>query len=384
MGKTKDESSFSVLDALSGQLSNPFPQATLDDDSAIDLDNPVAVIHNNATDDDNLPLDDETNNIDPGTNPEDKNPEDQKPIKDDDTKQKDDNHDDDFSGPVDGEEEQVGLFFDAFNESLGWQASDSKPKTIEELINYMGEVVENSKSDYASDEVREINEFISNGGKLEDYLKINSEMSDYNNLDLEDTFTQKKVVSEFLSAQGLSKEAIAKRVNRYEDAGMLEDEAKDAVDYLKEFKEKEKAEVLKQQEQFRIQEEQKQEKFYKDVTTSIDSLSSIAGMNIPASDKAMLKDYLFKTDANGQSQYEKDFSQNLVKNLLESAYFTMKGDALVKSANKKGETNAINKFRQKIKSSSTSGRSSHEIDNSSAKPIWSAVADTFGSANITI
>lgn len=373
MKTNNDGSPFSMLDALNGELQNPLQQEH-DENAIVDLDNPVAVIHPSNTDD----VDDDIDPLNGGEPVPGKDPED-KPAATEPTQDIEPNQDID-----DGESKQVELFFDAFSESFGWQASDKKPKTIEELIDYMGEEIAQSGSNYASNEVREINEYVANGGNLEDYFNVISSMTDYNNLNLKEESTQKRVLTEFLATQGMSKDAIQRRINRYEDAGMLEDEAGDAVEYMKEFKSKEKESLLKQQEQIRIQEEQATEKFYAEVNTTIDSINDIRGIQIPASDKKQLKDYLFKLDANGKSQYDKDFSGNLVKNLLESAYFTMKGDALIKSANKSGETSAVNKLKQTLRSSSTSGRSRHDIDNSSAQPIWSAVAGSLGNANITL
>jgi len=65
-----------------------------------------------------------------------------------------------------------------------------------------------------------------------------------------------------------------------------------------------------------------------------------------------LYDYIFKVDQNGYSQYQKDFNENLSKNLIESAYFTMKADALIKGAEKQGETSAAEKLRKMLRHSS--------------------------------
>lgn len=62
-------------------------------------------------------------------------------------------------------------------------------------------------------------------------------------------------------------------------------------------------------------------------------------------------DYIFKVDASGLSQYQKDFNANLEKNLIESAYFTMKADALISSAKKDGETSAAEKLRKMLRHS---------------------------------
>jgi predicted TIM-barrel enzyme len=66
-------------------------------------------------------------------------------------------------------------------------------------------------------------------------------------------------------------------------------------------------------------------------------------------------------DANGQSQYAKDFNKNMVKNLIESAYLTMKGDALISSAKHTGETSANQKLRQLMRNSSKN-HSSYSVE----------------------
>jgi len=52
------------------------------------------------------------------------------------------------------------------------------------------------------------------------------------------------------------------------------------------------------------------------------------------------------------SQYQKDFNENLSKNLIESAYFTMKADALISNAEKKGESSAAEKLRKMLRHTS--------------------------------
>jgi len=65
-----------------------------------------------------------------------------------------------------------------------------------------------------------------------------------------------------------------------------------------------------------------------------------------------LFDYIFKVDSEGKSQYAKDFEKNLSKNLIESAYFTMKADALISNAEKKGESSAAEKLRKMLRHTS--------------------------------
>ena len=99
------------------------------------------------------------------------------------------------------------------------------------------------------------------------------------------------------------------------------------------------------------QQAEQSQAFFAAVTNDINSLTNIRGISIPKEDRKALYDYIFKVDQNGQSQYTKDFNKNLSKNLIESAYFTMKGDSLVKTAKKDGESSATEKLRNMLRHS---------------------------------
>jgi len=86
------------------------------------------------------------------------------------------------------EAQNIGAFFDAFAEQLNWDvAEEDKPKTVEELINYIGDVVEqNSKPEYADDRIAQLDAYVRNGGKFEDFYNSQSQVLTYDGLDLED------------------------------------------------------------------------------------------------------------------------------------------------------------------------------------------------------
>lgn len=280
--------------------------------------------------------------------------------------------DDDIS---EAETEQVSMFFDAFSESLGWDSDEeNKPKTIEELIGYMQDIIEtNSTADYASDEVKELDEYVRNGGSIQDYISVSSKVSSYDSLDLEDEDDQKTIVKDFLKRSGFNDKQIQRKIEKYEDAGLLEDEAEEALEFLKEATKKEKQEALKEQENQRLLAEEQQAKFYQEITSEIETLKEIRGIQVPQKDRKELMDYIFKVGPDGQTKYQKDYAANFKKNLLESAYFTMKGDSLIKSAKSTGETSAVQKFKQSLRTNKV-GSSKHSMDNGSARPVWSAAS----------
>jgi len=168
-------------------------------------------------------------------------------------------------------------------------------------------------------------------------------------MDLEDENNQKQIIRELLKHDGYTDDQINKRISRYEDADMLYDESEDALDRLKNIRKAEAEAAAKQQEEFARQQQEQSKAFFDAVTKDINNLNSIRGISIPKEDRKALFDYIFKVDQNGVSQYQKDFNENLSKNLIESAYFTMKGDALITGAAKSGESSATEKLRNLLR-----------------------------------
>lgn len=278
----------------------------------------------------------------------------------------DDNNDDDDVDDPNGdanEAAQVGAFFDAFAEELGWEVDDDeKPTSITDLIGYIQDVVEeNSKPQYADERIAQLDEYVRNGGNFDDFYNNMSQDIQYDKLDLEDEDNQKLAVKDYLKLSGYSDEQISRKIERYEDAGVLEDEANDAIERLKIYKQHEIEEQQRMQEQYRQQQQEQAMQFVTSLNDTIKNLKSVRGVNIPKEDRKLLFDYITKVDANGLTQYQKDFNKNMVNNLIESAYFTMKGDALISEATKNGQTTAANKLRQMLRHT-TKNHSTYNID----------------------
>lgn len=227
------------------------------------------------------------------------------------------------------------------------EEGEDKPSTVEELCEYFREMIEeNSTPEYASEEVAQLDEFVRNGGKLEDYFKA-APAIDYETFDTTIEENQKRIVRELLAAKGFNEKQIARKIEKYEDAGILEDEAEDALEAMKDIAE-EKGTAISATKKENEQRVERQQRFVDDVVTNIKSLKDIRGIAIPEKDKKALLNYIFKADADGLTQYQKDYSKS-VKNLIESAYFTMKGDTLLDTAKKIGTSSAIKTLKQSLK-----------------------------------
>lgn len=274
------------------------------------------------------------------------------------------------------EENVVTNFFDAMAEKLNWEfeEGEEKPKSVDELINYFQNVIEeNSKPEYSSEEVEALDNFVKQGGDLKKYLTIDAEL-DLDDIDIEDETNQKLVVKQLLKEKGFSTKKIDKLVSRYEEAGLLEDEAQDALEDLKEIKEERKKQLLEDQKKAYREQLQRQQQFYDNVVSEIKGLKNIRGITVPEKDKKVLMDYILKPDTDGKTKYQKDYAKGGVKNLIESAYFTMNADKLIEAAKREGNNSAIDKFRRSLKSSSITTKSRKQAAGSDDDPIWFSAA----------
>lgn len=289
---------------------------------------------------------------------------------DDDTVIDTDNQADD-----DTEDNAVATFFEALSDKMGWELDEDEeiPQTPEELVQYFQEVIEeNSVPQYASEEVEALDKFVKNGGNLKDYFQIDGEL-DLEDFEIEDNeVNQKLVIKEFLKEKGFSSKQIDKKLTKYEDAGLLEDEATDALEALRDIREQKKQQLLEEQEKSANELKKRQQEYFNSVVTEIKGMDNIRGIKIPQKDKQALLEYIFKPTADGKTQYQKDYSKS-VKNLLESAYFTMKGDTLLKAAKSEGSTAAINKFKNSLSKTGVS-RKTRRQDNTSTESMWDSFA----------
>lgn len=269
----------------------------------------------------------------------------------------------------------VTSFFEVLSDKMGWELGEDEeiPQTPEELVEYFKDVIEeNSVPQYASEEVEALDNFVKNGGNLRDYFQIDGDLN-LEEINIEDDeVNQKLVIKEFLKEKGFSTKQIEKKLTKYEEAGLLEDEATDALEALKDIKEQKKQELLEAQENRSKELKKRQQDYFNSVVTEIKGMDNIRGIKIPQKDKQALLEYIFKPTADGKTQYQKDYSKS-VKNLLESAYFTMKGDTLLKAAKSEGSNAAINKFKNSLSRTGVSRKTKRQ-DNTSTESMWDSFA----------
>lgn len=319
-------------------------------------------------------VDDPKNKPSKKSKPED-NEEEEEEEEEDNEPNNDPNNDIDNNQGEDIESNAVTSFFEALSDKMGWELDEDEeiPQTPEELVEYFKDVIEeNSVPQYASEEVEALDNFVKNGGNLRDYFQIDGDL-DLEEINIEDSeVNQKLVIKEFLREKGFNAKQIEKKLTKYEEAGLLEDEATDALEALRDIKEQKKQELLEAQEKRAKELKKRQQEQFNTVVSELKGMDNIRGIKIPQKDKQALLEYIFKPTADGKTQYQKDYSKS-VKNLLESAYFTMKGDTLLKAAKSEGSNAAINKFKNSLNRTGVSRKTKRQ-DNTSTESMWDSFA----------
>ena len=328
-------------------------------------------------DDDNSDKDDKDDKDDSTDDDTDDVDKDDKDDADDSKDNTDDSKDDDSTDDADlGEFEAdvTALLNEKFTEELGWDISDEDaPKNVKDFVELMkGVVAEASQPSYSNDEVKAFDEYVKQGGNLRSFYKNAVEgRVDTEVVDMENSFDQKRVLSEHLGNQGLKEERINKMLKRYEDAGVLDEEAGDALELLKDYNDKTKQKLLEDQKKSSDLAEQQQQMFVSTVEDSIKNLNDIRGVKIPEKEKKELLEYILVPDNEGYTKYQREYMGD-IKNLLESAYFTKKGDVLINKSKAQGKSDAVKNLHDKLKANK--GSRSNKAGNQSAGEISSGLS----------
>jgi hypothetical protein len=269
-------------------------------------------------------------------------------------------------------ESDVATFFaDKFAEELNWELSeDEKPKDIKSVVDLIKKVVEeNSAPVYSDDRVKNLDEFVKAGGKFEDYYStVYQNRVSLEDIDIDNTNHQKSILKEHLQNSGYKDSAIEKKLQRWEDAGVLQDEAEEALDSVREYRAELEQKLLDDQKTAATASKQAQQKFFTNVDKTIKDLNTIRGVDFGEKKKKELLEYIFKPESDGLTKFYKDSGMIIthntnVKSLLESAYFTKEGDTLVKAIERKVESKAAKNLKEKLATSKTGVRGYNQGQN---------------------
>jgi hypothetical protein len=210
--------------------------------------------------------------------------------------------------------EEGVLFID---ESKEYEDSEAG---IKDIIN---DTVAHKVTEYVNnlpEEARGVLEFIQNGGTLEDYLKVGQGV-DYQQIDMDDEDNHKYLLEDYFKLQGLDADEIRDKIETYEDAGILEKEAKLAQKKLIKNQEEEKVRLVedqkKQAEADRLAAVEEDKKFQSWILNTED----LGGFKVNKAEREQFLAYLTKPTKAGKTQYQLD---DTPEERLKMAFFKFK------------------------------------------------------------
>lgn len=279
------------------------------------------------------------------------------------------------------EETIVDAFSDLFAAELDWKfEDDKKPKNIKDLVNYMKDIIEeNSQPVYSNDQVKELDEFVKNGGDIKDFIsKVYTPGLDLSKLDLTKEDHQKTIIKENLRNRGYSDTRIEKLISRYEEADSLEEEAEESMEEVKEYVEKSKQTLLETQKKQQADTIKQQQAFVQNVEKTIKDTNEIQGFTLNEKEKKKLLDDIFKIGSDGLTNYQREYNKNQEKSLVESAFYHMNKDKIKKQFQTQATTDATKQLKLKLKSKGQSTKntaSEIEKDSKKVSKLWDIASE---------
>ena len=172
-------------------------------------------------------------------------------------------------------------------------------------------IEERSQPRYSNEDEAQFADFLASGGNVQDYFQAFYAQEDYSQVEMKTDTMREQVYKNYLKeSTRFSDEKIAKMVEFSKEAGDLEDDSTQALDWLKENQseqQKQTIEQAKQQKQAALQQQQEQvERIKKDVQTA----EQIAGFTLNKADKDRFIAYTTERDKEGYTAYAREIGSN--------------------------------------------------------------------------
>lgn len=131
---------------------------------------------------------------------------------------------------------------------------------------------------------------------ISEFFKGKSPEIDFKAIDLKDENVQKSVLRTFFRNNGYSEEQITKKIDKFEIAGLLEDEAEEASILLAKAQEKEAAEVIKREKALADRRKDDSRRYYESLKQTVDT-GKVGNFTIPVSERKSTFDYIATGEA---------------------------------------------------------------------------------------
>ena len=178
------------------------------------------------------------------------------------------------------------------------------------LLSRVQDTINSKIEEYKESMPEEIKYLLENheaGVNMYDLLKSESQQQTYDSIDKEklgnSESTQKRLVKDLLALNGFSQAQIEKKVARYEDAGVLLEEAEEALITLQEVQKQHKQQLIEQQKQEKQQRVEAHKNWLSDLKDHISKKEEILpGFKLNPKDKDLLYNGITKLDRQGKNE----------------------------------------------------------------------------------
>ena len=187
---------------------------------------------------------------------------------------------------------------------------DEFENSEEWLLDKVQETINNKVEEYKENMPEEIKYLLDNyeaGVNMYDLINMSAGEKSYENVTAESLkengSLQKMLIKDLLSRSGWSDERITRKLERYEDTGVLYEEAEDALASLKDLQKTEKENMIKAQKEEQKQRIEAHEKWLGDLKDHIGKKEEILpGFKLSPKDKDNLYKGITKLDKQGKNE----------------------------------------------------------------------------------
>ena len=245
-------------------------------------------------------------------------------------------------------------------EEIEEKGFENSPEGLKEIIKHTSdkfkELGEKEAFDKLSPTAKRLIELEKEGVDIYQLVEKEAEEVDYNSIDLDDVENQQTLYYNYLIKTGISDEKAEKLVGVAYEQGTLGEYAEISVEALSKAQEKEKEDFIKSQKAQAKAQEEKAKVEYEDFKKDVLNTSSIKGFNIDKTTASKLFDFMDKpVDKSGKTQEQLAWEDPETRKAV--AYFLM-NKFNFKSLEKKAETKATIKLKNKVSNTSDKGLSS--------------------------
>jgi hypothetical protein len=202
----------------------------------------------------------------------------------------------------------------------------------------------------------EIFDYVMLGGNVEDYYKAITPEIDYKSIDIENEAVQKSVLKTLYRNNGYSDEQITKKLDKFEIAGILKEEAEEASVLLAKSQEKEKSVLIENQRREAEASRQRQARMWGEMEQIVKN-RKVQDFEIPVSEIQSTLDYMKKPVKNGMSQWQIDQNDLTLEDRAALAFFMKNKGKLGKYINQAATTQRVSTLRSKLTGGKTSMKS---------------------------